>query len=783
MDGRCSRPAESGARHERAPHAAILLPPLRLSPDFIDYPWLTQLGAYQAAGVLRARGWRVAVIDGFAQPGATLERRGDSAWLGEPARRYRSRLRRLRTDLTVIAGSPFLTVPPGREWLAELAAAVPAGAGILAYADMFVGGMHYVEYDGRTLLASSPRLDLVLRYECERLLDRVAGEIESGARPARSVLENHAPFPLDDLPLPAWELMDSPAAFAFLRRVLDAPWRPGPFPPEPAETLPLVTARGCPHGCIFCSRNPGLPDPRRQVRAIPWPRVERAVDRWIRTLGLRRLVILDEVANLREERFERLLALAERRHLLLEFPNGLRADRLRERHVRRLRPLTSALKVSLESASRRVQRRVLGKNLDPAAVARVAAWCAAAGLPLHVHGMIGIPGESRAEIVRTIRMLAALHRQHGAIPLLQFATPVPGTELARRCGTASEVTADFHAAFQHGGPATGEFDRAFLQQAARVLALHVATVRERKVIVNLTYRCNNHCEFCAVGDRAVRDARTADVLDALRRHRERGCDLLDIDGGEPTLHPDLLRVVAAARELGYGRIAVTTNGRLLSYAHTAAALVRSGVTDVLLSLHAPTAALQERLTRAERSFGQTVAGIRNVLAAAGDRVTVAVNTTVVRDNVAALPGLLGFLARLGVTRWNVQVVTPFGRARAAHVPSLRSLRRNLGAVLDNAPAGMQIQVINCPPCLLPGHQTAALTDFGKAERTMVFVGESGVNLQAWLAARRRRDGRCRGCLYATLCPGFYRFEVRGPLTAPGPGRARARCPAARTVRA
>ncbi|MBI5498603.1 MAG: radical SAM protein [Deltaproteobacteria bacterium] len=738
--------------------AVVLLPPLLLSRHFVDYPWLTHLGAYQAAAVLLRRGWRVEVLDGFARPRAALVRRGERAWLGEPARDFLARLRGIRADLAVVAGSPFLTVSPGRDWLGRLAAAVPASAGVLAYADMVVGGMHYAEYDGEELLARTGRLDLVLRYECEPLLDRVAAAIEGGETPPRGVLENRVAFPLDDLPLPAWERMDVPAAFGFLRRVLGTRWRPGPFPPDPAETLPIVTARGCPHGCVFCSKNPGLPEPRRQYRAVPWARLEQAIDGWVRSMGVRRLVVLDEVANLREERFEALLGLAERRGLRLEFPNGLRADRLREAHVRRLRPLASALKVSLESASRRVQRRVIGKNLDPAAVERVAAWCAAEKLPLFVHGIIGIPGERRSEIVRTVRTLAGLHRRHGAVPLLQFATPIPGTAMARRCPPAAGATADFHEAFQHGGVTTSEFDPAFLRQAADVLALHVATARERKVIVNLTYRCNNHCVFCAVGDRPARDARTADVVEALRRHRDRGFDLLDIDGGEPTLDPELPAVVSAARAMGYRRITVATNGRLLSYPWFADALVRAGVMEVLVSLHAPEAPLQERLTRTAGSFEQTVAGIRNVLAAGGGAVDVGVNTTVVRDNVAALPAMAGFLAGLGVAHWTVQVVTPFGRARAAHVPSARALRENLSAVLDRAPAGMRIQVINCPPCLLPGHESAALTDFGKAERAMVFVGESGVNLQAWLAGKRRRDARCRDCVHAVLCPGFYRFE-------------------------
>jgi MoaA/NifB/PqqE/SkfB family radical SAM enzyme/radical SAM superfamily enzyme YgiQ (UPF0313 family) len=747
----------------------VVLPPLRLSPRFIDYPWLTQLGACQAAAVLRARGWHVELLDGLDRPDAALAAHPDHAWLGQPRRPFLDRLGGVRADLTVIAGSPFLTLAPARRWLGGLLRAVPAAAGTLAYADLVVGGMHYVEYDGAALLRAAPRLDLLLRYEAEPLLDRAAALLESGRRPPRAVWENRDPFPLDDVPLPAFELLDVPATFAFLRRVLATPWRPGPFPPEPAETLPLVTARGCPYGCSFCSKNPGLPEPRRQFRAFPWARVEHAVARWVRELGLRRLVVLDELPNLDPRRFDRLLALAERHGLRLEFPNGLRADRLERRQVRRLRPLVTTLKVSLESASPRVQRRVLDKRLDPAAVERVAAWCAAEGVPLQVHGMIGIPGERRAEIVRTVRALAELRRVHGAEPLLQFATPLPGTALARRLGRPLDAPGDLHAAFQEGGLTTREFDPAFLRRAAALLAVPDAGGRERKVIVNLTYRCNNRCVFCAVGDREARDAGTADVLAALRRHRARGFDLLDIDGGEPTLHPELPGLVAAARRLGYARVAVTTNGRTLSLPGVAAALVRAGVTEVLVSLHAPTAALHERLTRAPGSFRQTVAGLRALLAAAGDAVHVAVNTTVVRRNLAALPALARLLARLGVRRWNVQVVTPFGRARAAHVPAESALRRQLGALLAGAPPGLAIQVVNCPPCLLPGREAAALPDFGKAERAMVFVGESGVNLQAWLAARRRPDARCRDCPFAGPCPGFFRFDA-----APGRTGGRAR---------
>src|SRR5512140_1512008 len=51
---------------------ALVFPPLRVSRDFIDYPYFADLGAVQAAAVLRAAGRAVALVDAFALEGATL---------------------------------------------------------------------------------------------------------------------------------------------------------------------------------------------------------------------------------------------------------------------------------------------------------------------------------------------------------------------------------------------------------------------------------------------------------------------------------------------------------------------------------------------------------------------------------------------------------------------------------------------------------------------------------------------------------------------------------------
>jgi MoaA/NifB/PqqE/SkfB family radical SAM enzyme len=746
--------------------AIVIRAPVPLSPGFIDYPYLTFLGTCQAAAVLRQAGWQVRILDGLTADGADLIEEKFGFRLGIDPDSFLESLEKVEARLAVVHLDSFLRTKMGLSWLDRIVGTLDKDrVGTLVLAEMVTGGMHELGLDGEELLGRHPAVDLVLRFEGERLLQRLAADLSAGSRPERAVWEETSAFPLDDLPQPAFDLLDLESTFSFLQRVLDSAARPGPFPAEPRRTLPLITSRGCPYECVFCSGRPGLGAEGRKVRVVAWERVDRWLEGWLRDSGLERVVILDDVANLDRTRFGDMLDSLERLALRVEFPNGLRADRLEEEDIRRLSRLTPRLKVSLESASKRVQQEVLKKNLDPEAVERVARWCQQADLSLGVHCLVGLPGETREEINQTLETAARLASRHGVQPLVQYAVPLPDTPLWRTCrdaGLLQENPEDWHVCFQETPVIeTAEFDRRFLGQAVASLNRVLEPPAGRKVIVNLTYRCNNHCIFCAVGDRPSRDADSGEVIAALRRYHDQGYRLLDIDGGEPTVHPDLFEVIRAGHRMGYERITLVSNARRLSYAAYARELVQAGVGEVLVSLHSPDAAGQAEVTGVPDSFEQTTAGLLNILSQLGSR-RVAVNTTLVRANLEDAPRLADWLISQGVRRWNLQVVTPFGRARGRQVPDPKDLQRVLGGLLEAAPAEMQLQVINCPPCLLPGHEAAAAVDFDKAARDMVFVGESGENLQAFLSSKRTRDQTCQCCPQLVQCPGHYRFGPEEP---------------------
>jgi hypothetical protein len=84
--------------------------------------------------------------------------------------------------------------------------------------------------------------------------------------------------------------------------------------------------------------------------------------------------------------------------------------------------------------------------------------------------------------------------------------------------------------------------------------------------IDLTNRCNMRCpiSFANAGATGIVCEPTYDQhvqhLQALRDFRPVPCTAIQFTGGEPTIHPDFLRIVAKARQMGFSHIQMATNG-------------------------------------------------------------------------------------------------------------------------------------------------------------------------------------------------------------------------------
>jgi MoaA/NifB/PqqE/SkfB family radical SAM enzyme len=765
---------------------AFLNPPLRLSRDFIDYPYFANLGLLQAAAVCRERGFDVTVVDAFARPDSDLVERADGDLLlgGAPAP-LAAAVADARPDAVVVGHGPFVhPASVGAAYLDEVVALLRRrlGACPLVLAECHVGGMHYREIDAEAVLARSGA-DHLCRYEAETALPALLQALADGG-PAPRIVRGAADVDLEPLPPPAFDCLDLAAYDRFLERCFGNGLRV-PLFALAGRALPVLLGRGCVYRCLFCTSNPGLrPGEPRRHRQVSAPRAEALVRHLAGPLGARTIVILDEMANLDAAAFGAILRTARDLGVRVELPNGLRADRLTRTDLESLRGRTTQVSISAESGSQRVVDDVIGKHQDLAAVRRVARDCQELGVPLLVHFLVGLPGERRDEVLETLRFARELRESFGAQPALQYATPLEGSplwELTRGAGSAPEPSpaADPAAQLQVRPTLAGTAATPAELAAAKLLfEARLAADGAEKLILNLSYRCNNSCLFCAVGDRGAAGGTLERHRAALEEHRRRGVRLVDLDGGEPTLVPHLLPLIRHARRLGYDRVSVTTNGRRLAYEPFARKLVCSGITDLLVSLHGPRAEVHDPLTRCAGSFAQTMAGLEHAVRLGAGRVDLAVNTTLTTHNVAHLPELAAVIRRLGVRTLNVQFVTPFGRARAAIVPDPAAAAATVRQVIDEHGDALRVQVINLPFCYLPGYERHLAPDLGKRQRTMAFVSAEEVNLSDYLGATRERRPPCASCLLSVACDGFFSFAT-APLAPLRPEREPPQAPRAR----
>ena len=76
----------------------------------------------------------------------------------------------------------------------------------------------------------------------------------------------------------------------------------------------------------------------------------------------------------------------------------------------------------------------------------------------------------------------------------------------------------------------------------------------------ITHQCNLHCPFCRdSGNKNITGMMSMyEILISLKNAKHRGITTVLIGGGEPTLHPDIIKIAKLSKELGFITV-VTTN--------------------------------------------------------------------------------------------------------------------------------------------------------------------------------------------------------------------------------
>jgi radical SAM superfamily enzyme YgiQ (UPF0313 family) len=232
--------------------------------------------------------------------------------------------------------------------------------------------------------------------------------------PSTGKIVRTAPRPLerdlDTLPDPARDLMPLTRYLAF------------------DSSASVVTSRGCPHECAFCSA-PALSGRKVRYRtpSLCVDEIEQLAER-----GFTEISIEDDLFTLYRKHFMAVCGDLIRRDLGIRWNAFSRVDTITPEIIDTMaRAGCQAICFGVESGSQAVLDRVnkrsnLGKVRDAMRMAQEAGIVALASF------IIGLPGETEETLRQTVEFADSLHAEFGALHGFHVLSPFPGTDVRRK---------------------------------------------------------------------------------------------------------------------------------------------------------------------------------------------------------------------------------------------------------------------------------------------------------------------------------------------------------------
>ncbi|KKQ71602.1 MAG: radical SAM domain heme biosynthesis protein [Candidatus Peregrinibacteria bacterium GW2011_GWC2_39_14] len=160
------------------------------------------------------------------------------------------------------------------------------------------------------------------------------------------------------------------------------------------------------------------------------------------------------------------------------------------------------------------------------------------------------------------------------------------------------------------------------------------------------YSCNNRCNFCYTEAQGFPSEKLSlenqkGIIDSMTELGAKKCTLI---GGEPTLHPNIVDVIEYGSQHGL-KMKVVTNGRKYANEDFLQRMIDAGMSFTAISVHGSSKEEHAGNTGVERSFDETLAGIKNCIKLNVPFVTL---TTVNASNKDRVCDMARFLHNLGV---------------------------------------------------------------------------------------------------------------------------------------
>jgi len=251
---------------------------------------------------------------------------------------------------------------------------------------------------------------------------------------------------------------------------------------EKKQSFHVMTSRGCPYRCCFCSSHTVH---GRKMRYHSINRVREDFKRLRDQYGAKTLVFQDDHFMANRQRALEIIDIVKELQITPVFQNGLAIYALDRKMLETLKIAgANQLMLSVESGSNKVLKEIIHKPFDLSVIKRVSNDCWELGIYTNVNILLGFPHETKKDIEDTRAFLKTIK---GNWFMIYCANPLVGSEMYDICVKKNYLKDTFIGSdFKNAVIETEDFTAEYIQEMAYILNI------ELNFVENSDFRLGNY---------------------------------------------------------------------------------------------------------------------------------------------------------------------------------------------------------------------------------------------------------------------------------------------------
>ena len=414
----------------------LFIPPASTNKNAFDINPLPPLGLAYLASVLEERNIKVKIIDCLIEGWEQREEIGDNiVRVGLNFKQIKSLIIDFAPDIVGV-NNLFTKQRENAHKIYSLAKEISPDIITIA------GGAHTTVMPD--LVLSDPNLDYAVLGEGENTIIELVDSIEGkkdisgidgiGYRDSNGIkIIPKTKFidDLDSIPFPARHLLNTEGYLGL--KMSHGKRRKKRF-------APIITSRGCPARCTFCSAY------RVWGRKFRYRSPENIIEEMTmlkEKYDIEELMFEDDNLTMDIKRAEKLfdLMIENKLNFSWDTPNGVAAYVLTEKLLSKMKKSGCyKLNLALESGNQEVLNNIIKKPLDLNKIKPLIKFARDIGLEVGIYLIMGMPGETKDQIMDSFRLAKEMKIYD---PFISIATPYPGTELYDLCAEKGYLKDNF----------------------------------------------------------------------------------------------------------------------------------------------------------------------------------------------------------------------------------------------------------------------------------------------------------------------------------------------------